>query len=116
MTEARLIRPYAGSIERPKPLLELRALAPYAGEITVTALKLNGYEHPKFEVAVRWVGPPLPGAPPAREGQLVHANDNLVLDDEQQAREVAHRARNSLARGELPDLWVISGQLRGCSA
>jgi hypothetical protein len=101
---------YQGTLERPKPLLELAALHPYAATITVTAMPYRGIEKQQFEIAASWLGPPMTGAPPA-DGP-VHSNDMLLVDDEQLAREIAYRARNSLARAEIPDLFVLSGQVR----
>ena len=106
----RAIRPYLGSIERPEPMLRLLAPWPWAAEVHVTALNLAGYEGTRFEVSTHWLGPPMRGAPPSLVP--VHGNDTLLLEDEQLARTVANRARNSLARAELPDLWILSGQVR----
>ena len=109
----RVIRGYQGSVERPSPMIKLYAPHPYAGEVTVTVLKRRGIGE-RFEVDVKWLGPPLAGSLPSL-GVPVHANDLIMLEDEQTAREVANRARNALARGELPDLWVLSGQVRTTS-
>jgi hypothetical protein len=106
----RLIHPYAGTLERPRPLLTLHAPHPYAATIEVTALQLAGYRSTQFEVATHWLGPPLPGTPPS--DRPVHGNDALVVDELELARAIANRARNSLARGEIPDLWTLSGQVR----
>jgi hypothetical protein len=104
------LKPYRGTVERPPPLLELHAPYPWAATIAVTALKLAGYDGARFEVATSWLGPPLPGAPPALAP--VNGNDAIILDSEELARRVAKRAKNALSRGELPDLWVLSGQVR----
>jgi hypothetical protein len=101
---------YQGTLERPKPLLEFTALHPYAAEITVTAMPYRGVDKQKYEIAASWFGPTMSGAPPA-DGP-VHSNDLLLVDDELIARGVAYRARNALARGEVPDLFVLSGQVR----
>jgi hypothetical protein len=101
---------YQGTLERPKPLIELTALHPYAAEITVTAMPYRGVEKQQYEIAARWLGPPMHGAPPA--DHPVHSNDVLLVDDELVARGVAYRARNALARGEIPDLFTLSGQVR----
>ncbi len=107
----RALRPYLGSLQRDDPVLTLYAPWPWGATVTVTALPLAGYEHVKWEIATAWFGPPLPGAPPSF-GIPVHGQDVLLVDDELLARAVAQRARNSLARGQLPDLWVLSGQVR----
>lgn len=104
-----VIQPYRGHIERPRPFLTLHAPHPFAATIEVTRLQLAGYGW-RYEIATHWLGPPLPGAPPSP--RPVHGNDALIVLDEQTARQVANRARNALARGELPDLWVLSGQVR----
>jgi hypothetical protein len=101
---------YQGTIQRPKPLLELHAPHPYAAEITVTAMPYHGVDRQKYEIAASWFGPPMMGAPPA--AVPVHSNDLLLVDDELVARGVAYRARNALARGEVPDLFILSGQVR----
>lgn len=106
----RTIEGYRGSLERPKPLLELHALHPWGAIVTVTAMPYRGVETQLYEIAASWFGPPLAGAPPS-DGP-VHANDVLNVEDEHVARQVAQRARNALARGEVPDLYTLSGQLR----
>lgn len=100
---------YQGTLQRPKPLLELHAPHPYAATITVTAMPYRGMEQ-KFEIAASWLGPPMTGAPPA-DGP-VHANDVLIVDDGDVALIVAALAKAALARGEIPDLYALSGQIR----
>jgi hypothetical protein len=106
----RTIEGYRGSLERPKPLLELRALHPWAAHVMVTAMPYRGVERQLYEISASWFGPPLAGSPPA-DGP-VHANDVLNVEDELIACQVARRARNALARGEVPDLYTLSGQVR----
>jgi hypothetical protein len=101
---------YAGTLERPKPLLELHAPHPWGAKVTVTAMPFRGVAEQLYEIAACWLGPPIHGAPPSLTP--VSANDQLLVDDEQVAREVAKRAKNALARAEVPDLYALSGQVR----
>jgi hypothetical protein len=101
---------YAGTLERPKPLLELHAPHPWGATITVTAMPYRGVERQLYEIAASWLGPPMHGAPPSL--RPVSANDQLLVDDEELALVVAKRAKNALARAEVPDLYALSGQAR----
>jgi hypothetical protein len=106
----RVIRGYGGTLERPRPLLEMSAPFPWGATITVTPLPLQGVEQVQYEVAASWLGPPMTGLPPSPTP--VHSNDVLLVETEQLARAIATRAKNALARAEVPDLFTLSGQVR----
>jgi hypothetical protein len=103
-------RPFAGLTERPLPIITIFAQHPFDATVTVTPLRLQGYEDIQFEIAASWVGPALSGTPTATGP--VRATDTYMVTDLDLAKHVAERAQRTLVRGEIPDLRVLAEQVR----
>jgi hypothetical protein len=98
-------------IQRAKPVLELGPVAPWVGRVTVTPLDLAGYPDMNWDVHASWTGPPLPGTPTPRPGQIVAATDSYVTQGLVEARAIALRALEQLRAGAVPDLRAIAREL-----
>jgi hypothetical protein len=102
------LRPFAGSITREHPVLQLRAGA-MDGRVVITPLSGfrggGSYRAMRFEVAAHWHGPGLPGLPPT--DQAVDASDTLLVGDLELARAIAMAAVDELRALRAPDLRTL---------
>jgi hypothetical protein len=105
------VRPYSGTVERPKPLLELREDR-WATTITVTALELPGIGK-TFEVRVtRFGGPKLDGTPDPVGVRIAQVDDVIAERAGERAREIAMRAAEQINQGVAPDLKALARTVR----
>jgi len=98
------------SVNQRKLELELGPIAPWSTYIRVHAVETyhgrqSSLPHDHlFEVTAEWIGPPAVGFPPS--ARPVHAQDCYVVTTLEDARALAHKARDTFAKGgdQAPDL------------
>jgi hypothetical protein len=106
------LKPYAGTVERPKPLLE-RHVAMWNAVVTITELDLPGLGK-RFEVrATRYGGPKLEGTPDPIGVRIGQVDDVIAERNGDRAREIALRAVEELRAGRATTLQRISQQVPG---
>lgn len=111
------LRGFGGSVQRERPVLELRAGA-LDGTAKVTPLGgLRGrrFAAGAFEVSASWHGPPMEGFAPNVGGAPllggVDATDTYVVEDLELAKAIAMAAIDELRASRAPDLRALYRRL-----
>jgi len=107
------LQAYRGSVERPRPLLEISVPSAWRATVMVTELLLPGHGK-TFEVRVtRYGGPKLEGTPDPVGVTIAQVDDLVAERAGEAAREIAMRAADELRAGRIPDLKELQIDVAG---